>query len=853
MLMCFSVLGAEKEELVPYSFNQEQCSRGYMWRFDNYGKFRSGYMEVGQLNVNSNRFRCDQPRMVKKTGELVLSNKTGGLDVTRRILFDKKKSSARYVEVFHNPTSNDMKVQVMLHVEFNMSGPAMKKFTTTGKGLSTTLGKKDSGFVTGYQQNANMHFGSQMNQMGDLVWILTSPRNKNKPTVQPSGNNNQNVIFSLTVKGNETASLVHCVVQRNNVTQSNVEDALDDFIRYGRLVHHKVPDHLRNTVVNFTLKSGFSGRRLAGHAMHGINMLVDELAIERGPFDVLVLNEETRLSGAVSCKGLHIETTFGTQSIEFADVAAITGGAQTGSPVQLYLRNGEILTGLLTADGVTMLTRSNMEFQLPADNIKALIMHTSKEDGEVPDTAAAFLSTCSGDRLLLKDKGPIPLHLLCPWGVLDVQLEKKDQLLFSRELQPGYRLLLHNGTSLSVVPLAPELTFETCRYGAVTFTARNLFGLVWISEENVLSSVGAPGNPTALKLTEAVRKKLAETVLKVKFDNAALSQVISHIKEKTGIPIAFDPEFKDHAAGKKVTFEFMGSAEEGLKQILKKTSCRAQLEEGSLLISSSEKAPPQEAAASETEEENGGKTLTQPYLNLTGNNLLVGSLALSEITLNTELGITPVAVSELLSMKRSEDSTEKGVQRFDLQLKNGNALSGVPCRRLFPVAVREKTLTIPLEHIVSYSAPETKKAAVPAEGTEDAPSEAVEENAAEKSEAASETPPAEAAEEKVVNKELIIIEGAAKKVTRKVSPADPKSLPPEVQSQLDSLPSEVRVQIKAQLEQELAKKEAAQAQQKAEAAARLKKAEAEKQAQEHKAKKQEQQKARKKQLNRFTD
>lgn len=611
---CFPVAAdEEKEQLTNASFSMQPCSRSISWQFDSYGRVRSGYMNVGELRVNASRFRAGSPKMVKKTGEYVLEQTMNDLRVTRRILFDKEKSCARYLEIFHNPGNSDKNVSVALQVEFNMSGPPMKRFTTSGSGFAATLGKKDAGFVTGYQTNQQMHFGGpqQMSQMGDLLWILTGRRNKHKPTINQSGSANQRVEFSITVKGGETMSLVHYVAQRKNLSQSNVKDAMKDFIRYGRLIKHKVPDPLRKTVFNFNLGSNFSGGRLAGHAMQGVSRLVEELGIERGPFDVLMLGEEAMLSGTASCTGLNLDSAFGRLSIDFDGVAAVTGTSAAGHPIRLYMRNGEILAGLAVSGTITMVTRSDMEFQIPLERISVLVARAGEDDGKVPEDASAYLSTCSGDRLLMKSGDGIPFKLLCPWGGLDVKLGKHDQLLFSSEMRPAYRLLLQNGTNLSVMPNSPELSFDTCRFGGITFQSRNLLGLVWVKEE------AGPG-------------KEAPT------------------------------EQKDTGDGR--------------------------------------------------EDGKPGK----PLLTLTGNNLIAGSPGLPEIHLKTTFGMTTVKLSDLAGFKRSEDSPESGIPVFDIQLKNGTTFSGVLRERLIPVACGESNLKIPVQHLVSYVAPEAGEAPVKA-------------------------------------------------------------------------------------------------------------------------------------------
>jgi hypothetical protein len=149
------------------------------------------------------------------------------------------------------------------------------------------------------------------------------------------------------------------------------------------------------------------------------------------------------------------------------EVAMVLGGAGIGRPMQLHLRNGEVLAGPLAWEQLVLVTEAGLKVPLAAAQLNVLFMHRDPKDGKPPSGAVVLLATHDGDRLAVAPDPPIALSAATAWGQIDVPFSEIDSLYLVREPQPVHWLVLGDHTRLSVMLRGAEMTLGTLRFGAI--------------------------------------------------------------------------------------------------------------------------------------------------------------------------------------------------------------------------------------------------------------------------------------------------------------------------------------------------------------------------------------------------
>ena len=95
--------------------------------------------------------------------------------------------------------------------------------------------------------------------------------------------------------------------------------------------------------------------------------------LERGKADVLVQDEQSRMSGTVEGSDLSIETSLGKAVVPLGEVALFSGGAGVKRQMRIYLRNGEILVGRVEAKDLVLKAQAGVECQAAAGNVQFVV------------------------------------------------------------------------------------------------------------------------------------------------------------------------------------------------------------------------------------------------------------------------------------------------------------------------------------------------------------------------------------------------------------------------------------------------------------------------------------------------
>ncbi|KPL01823.1 MAG: hypothetical protein AMK75_03780 [Planctomycetes bacterium SM23_65] len=574
-----------QEKLVGANFSHKTDSQGFRWDVQSSGYISDGTNDCFDsglmLYVNGSQFSSSQRMMTADGREFVLSQAMGSLKLTRRILVDQARAVVRYLEVFEN-TSNRMQ-NVGVEVRTQVGGSARQILTSTGAPFTGALGKKDIGIVT----------VSSSTSRPCVMFLLTGRRTKNKPRVSVQGNRSFHVYYGLKLKPHETQTILHYVAQRRGMGPGNTPEVFKAFYKT-RLVKPEIPGHLKRTLANFHVGAGLGTVAEAGAALRPMLAVLESLDVERSQHDMLVVDEEARLTGTAGCEGLEVETKYGRVKLKLAEAALLMGAAGVGRPMRVFLRNGEILAGKFDAPGLTLRTEAGMVVELAPERINALVLHARADDGKPPEGASAFLGLHPGDRLALAVDETALIEVATAWGTAKVPLAEVLFLGYQREPQPSQRLYLTDGSRISVVLKGVQSTLRTLRFGPVE------------------------AGPYVL---------------------AALSRI--------------SPAEKDD---------------------------------------------------DEDEEEEKELTSKVAHCELTGDNLLVGTIDLPELRVIAATGVTTIDPKQVRTMER-RDEEEGRFPAFTFELMKGGTLSGRLETRVLPIRCGTRLLRVPTRHLLAAHVP----------------------------------------------------------------------------------------------------------------------------------------------------
>ncbi|MHC4202120.1 MAG: hypothetical protein ACYSU0_19185, partial [Planctomycetota bacterium] len=539
------------EKLVPAKFSHKQDALGFRWDVTQAGTVSDGSNDCFDtglaLLVNGSQFNAQSYMMTADGSEYVLSRQMSGVNVTRRVLVDVTRGAARYIETFANAGPNPVRLAVA--IRSRVGGTCQQVVTDSGAPFTGSLGKKDVGVLT-----------VSTSSRPCVLFLVGGARSKTRPVVNVQSKRTVTCTYGITVKPRETVSLVHLVAQRKGVNGTNVAALVKAFHNRHRLVRPGIPRHLRGTVANF--RAGGAGDPTGpGPALKPVLDLAEDLGIERGACDILIVGEEGHLRGEVTGDGLSVEGLHGKTAVEFAEVALLAGGAGLGREERLYLRSGEILVGSVEAEGMRFKSESGLEIELAPSRVDMIFSTKSPADGVPPPGAVAFVDTRLGERLAVSRDTAAPvgaaraepdatvpgvsprLSAATPWGPISVPMAEVKSLRYVRDPQPCYRLVTYDDSSVPVVLTGPGIRFRTLRFGEVTLPPQSIEALQCIEtrEVKVITGGDDAGEEAAEpEWAKAIRRKLARKV-SLDFADTPLVEAVMFLQTLTKISMILDP------------------------------------------------------------------------------------------------------------------------------------------------------------------------------------------------------------------------------------------------------------------------------------------------------------------------
>ena len=385
--------------------------------------------------------------------ELILSRSMSGLEVTRRIKVDVKNACVRYVEMFRNTGATVVNASIRLQTQMGR-GPGQALITDTGMPAQARLGDKDSGLILVAQQSS---------QTTSVLFYLAGARSTVKPAIQNQSNYEFYFTYQLNVDPGKTVSIVHGIAQRRlaAIPQGKAAAKLfDPFL--DRSFTRDLPRDVRRSIANL-------GRpTLGGWDDEQPLFSLESLDIERQTADVLAIGETTRLQGTAAFKSLTMETAYGTLQVPLGQVAAIAGPRFTGREPRIYLADGQIFSGPLTADGLSFSLNSGQRLDLAIESLDRLVMRTRTTDGQPSADVVAMLETSDGDCLALLQSEDQHLAAATPWGDRKISLEDIERLVVSED-RVGHRVALRDGNRLFAFLDSDAVSLTTLHFGPQPF------------------------------------------------------------------------------------------------------------------------------------------------------------------------------------------------------------------------------------------------------------------------------------------------------------------------------------------------------------------------------------------------
>lgn len=503
--------GVKAERLVPAAMGIRTDKQGNSWNVEqngNLGRVGSNMMVNSGLNlyINNQQFYTYQPMMTADGKEYVLHNRQSsnlmGLQVMRRIRLLDKEGVVRYLEVLTNATSNPLTVNLSLRTNF--SGNYKSYITNEGASNVVMLGARESGvLVTSGSSQINRAF----------IFSLCSEKSALKPSISSQNKYGLNFQYNVSIAPGQTVILNHAVTQvpLPNSFDRKTMRRLFRPVALERL-QSAVPASLRKFVINYRGNLSPGGVSLmAGTSVEG-------LGVDRSSRDTLALGEKTRLLGTATCSSLSIKTVYGEAEIPFEKVAALVGGNRGRRDVsRVYLRDGQVFTGDVKAQGLRLVMAGGGNMNLNVRNLDRLVLRKNENEGKWGLDVAAMLETYGGDRLSVKDGQGMNFTGMTSWGDLDFSLDDIVWLAPQEDEAVGHYVEFKNGARNFVYLAGDQMMVDSAVFGKQGLKMHEIRAVVTrtsMKRSEAESALGMDEEPVIL-----------ETYLKVGGDQRVIGKV----------------------------------------------------------------------------------------------------------------------------------------------------------------------------------------------------------------------------------------------------------------------------------------------------------------------------------------
>ncbi|MDP6637068.1 MAG: hypothetical protein QGG42_19380 [Phycisphaerae bacterium] len=414
---------------------------GYMWDLQYYGSVYRGtpyaysggmYCHVNGSNVQAN----NSSGWRNKAGdeiEIGPCNRSG-LKVSRRIKVYKDRPLARWLDIFENPGSAPITVNVQIYTRTNYS----IRQTTTDTG-QTKFGSKDWAFRTATSSSNGV----------PTLHMVTSKGAKLRPTVRVQSNTISVQYNGLTIPAGKTIILCHFESQHRDASvHSNM---MSKFPMYK--VMKDLPMAVRVRILNMKVGSSFGG--------------VDLERLETS--DNVLLKNDDPIVGEIRNESFKVSTIIGPIDLKPDNLVGMAMGP-TGN-LRFAMIDGQVISGTSAGTKLEVALGASGLLHIPLDKISQWSYRISPSRPGEPKPLGPNLTLATGDHLAIDTSNGYP-KLTFRWACGAIDLDGK-HLLEIVTTSPGsgkFNVVFLNGTRISGVfaPSVPEgLGFDVKLGGAI--------------------------------------------------------------------------------------------------------------------------------------------------------------------------------------------------------------------------------------------------------------------------------------------------------------------------------------------------------------------------------------------------
>ncbi|MDX1564015.1 MAG: hypothetical protein R3236_01360 [Phycisphaeraceae bacterium] len=437
---------------------------GFQWDVNQYGAIGSGtngcFSNAMLMSVNGNNMGFGNVQQKQAAGSggptFVMQANHGGFQIQRQVKIDTKNSCARFFDSFTNNSKQPRNLTVVYRARLQEQCAQIQ--TDQGSVNPTALGKDETTVVAVRRPGSNRP---------SVYFSLAKPRAKLKPAIHNNSNYELRFTYVMLVPAQKTVSLLQVLAQRNIAgmpTDAQMAKAIKPFQTYRFLRDLKSAQ--RSTLLNWRGASLAMGQ--------GQVNLTELFGFETEKTDVLASGEESRLRGRAACGKLTVETRFGKCQVPFSQVLAMSGQRFKPAPMRLFLKDGQVFHGHLTAEGLRFTMTSGLSFDLNLQTMDRLMVRTRKNGANPNSEQTALLETLDGFRVAVEADPKTRLIAITPWGRLDVPMDSVYRIGSTEEGLPGHIIELNNGSRFFGHLMSVSMRFKTRLFGTQTFDLSKL-------------------------------------------------------------------------------------------------------------------------------------------------------------------------------------------------------------------------------------------------------------------------------------------------------------------------------------------------------------------------------------------
>ena len=424
---------------------------GYRWDVQYYGSVYRGtdyayYGGAMYLQINGTNFQTpNRIAWANKAGDEIelgpWANR--GLNIYRRIKVYKDRPMARWLEIFENPTSSAITLQV---ATYGSHSYGIKQTTTSSGGSS--FGEKDFAFMI---RNGRTNSPPTLH-------VVTSKRARVRPKVQVQSNTIY-VRYSITIPARKTVILCHFESQNRDVTAH--QKLMKKFP--GNKLFRDLPGSVRAMIVNMN----------AGGGIGGVDLERSETS------DAVLLKSGDPIFGVVKNKAFKVKTLLGDLDLPADRIVGMAGGRSRN--VRFVLLDGQVVSGQVDAPVLQVDLDGGGLLRIPFDKIAQWSYRITSKRPNDEKSGGAYVVLRTGDRLGFDPKA-LDIKLLTRHGLVALEAERLLELTMDNPGNAVHRAVFLNGSRLGGF-LEPETLKLKLNLGKTVTVSRDMIAQMRLAED----------------------------------------------------------------------------------------------------------------------------------------------------------------------------------------------------------------------------------------------------------------------------------------------------------------------------------------------------------------------------------